>query len=225
MLVFFGALALLAATAQDPFARSALCSFGVCFYSPKPEFWNSLVHTLSAGSAVSVLFYWVLVQLPHHQKRERLKRIFAKQYRSFKLECIDIFLVLSASPQDNDTAKRLLDLGEFRAFFKQTNSNEKERWDCFLNGLNGYYLDALARKMEHLRDEFRIFLLAVESDDEELLELLKRFTQYTHYNVTRSEDYDEIKSLSGYFWQLFAGWSVIDGYSDDDAVLKAIQRI
>ncbi len=223
--LFFIALFAMAITASDPLAREALCDFKICLRAYRPDYWNAIFNTMASGAVISLFFYWVLVELPQYRKRERLKRIFASQYRSFKLQCIDIFLVLSNSTNDSETAVRLLEPDEFRKYFKQDAGDHQILWDRFLNGLNDYYLEALARKMEHLRDEFRFFLLAVESEDEKLIELLKRFTETTHYNVTRSEDYDEVKSLSGYFWNIFAGWSFIDGYRSDDIVLEAIERI
>lgn len=215
----------MAITVSDPLARDALCSWGFCFRSSNPEYWNSLFHTVASGAVISLIFYWLLVELPRYQKRARLKRIFALQYRSFKLQCIDIFLVLSKSSSDLETAVRLLDPTEFRLFYKQEADDHQDRWYRVLNGLNDYYLDALARKMEHLRDELRIFLLAVESDDEELVELLSRFTEMTHYMITRSDGYDEVKSFSRYLWQVFAGYSFSEGYRNNDIVLEAIERI
>jgi len=223
--LFLTALFAMAITGSDPLARDALCSFEICLRAYSPDYWNTIFHTIASGAVISLFFYWVLVEFPRYKKRERLKRIFASQYRSFKLQCIDIFLVLSNSRNDSETAVRLLEPDEFRKYFKEDAGDHQIRWDRFLNGLNDYYLEALARKMEHLRDEFRFFLLAVESDDEQLIELLNRFTETTHYNVTRSEDYDEVKSLSGYFWNIFAGWSFIEGYRNDDIVLEAIERI
>ncbi|WP_276913104.1 hypothetical protein [Hyphomonas atlantica] len=215
----------MAVSASDPIARDTLCAINLCFRSKHPSFWNSLFYSLASGGVLSILFYWLLVALPRYKKRARMKRIFADQYRSFKLQCIDIFLVLSRSPSDHETASRMLNPVEFRTFFNEDTGDNQSRWHRFLNGLNSYYLDALARKMEHLRDEFRIFLLAVEADDPELVGLLKRFSEATSYHVTRSDDYDEVKSLSGYFWELFAGWSFAMGYRDDDMILDAISRI
>jgi len=223
--LFIFASVIMAASTDNPLARDAICSVGICFTSEEAGFWNPLFNTLASGAVLSILFFWLLVEFPQHRKRERLKRIFVTQYRSFKLQCIDIFLVLSKSPSDSEMAQRLLDLDEFKTFFKEDTGDGQDRWYRFLNGLNDHYLEALARKMEHLRDEFRIFLLAVESEDEELVGLLKRFTEATYYHITRSDDNDEVKSLSGYFWELFAGWSVIEGYRSDDIVLKAIQKI
>lgn len=224
LILFTVAIGAMALTTPDPLARDALCASGFCLASSNPEFWNSLLHTLASGTVLSVLFYWMLVEVPRYRKRERLKRSFVARYRSFKLQCIDIFLVLSKSPCDHQTAVRLLEPSEFRHFFKEDTGDHQNRWHRFLNGLNDYYLEALARKMEHQRDEFKLFLLSIESEDEELVGLLHRFADSTFYHVTRSDDYDEVKALGGYFWELFAGWNFIEGYRKEDLILEAIRK-
>ncbi len=223
--LFILAIFVMAATTDDPFLRNNFCSLGVCFKSPNYEFWNQLFHGLATGTVISVLFFWLLVEFPRHRKRERLKRVFEAQYRSFKLQCIDVFLVLSKAPTDSGTATTLLSQERFREFFKVDTGDGQNRWHRVLNGLNDYYLDALARKMENLRDELRLFLLAVEAEDKDLILYLKDFAEGTHYSINRSNDYDEVKSLGGFFWSLFTGWSLIDGYCDEDVFLEAVKRI
>lgn len=222
---FLIALLLMALSAPDPMARDWLCVSGPCFSSSNPDFWNPIIHTLASGTVLTLIFYWALVKLPQDRRRSMIKRTFEAQYIAFKLRCIDIFLVISKSKYPHDQHEKLLDVREFRRFFKEDTGEGQNRWHRVLNALDDYYLGVLARKMEYLTSEFRTFVGVLETDDEELLGLLLRFSEYTNANVTFENDYDDVKSLSRYFWDVFAGYNFFEGGNrEQDKVLDAIRR-
>lgn len=229
LLLFFGSVFLLAMSSPEAVAREYFCNrISLCFKSEQPSFWNSIVFSLASGSLVSILFYWMLVRFPELRRRKRLKSVFLAQYKSFKLQCIDIFVVLShggGGLYEPGLNERLLDQVEFRKYFKAETGEGQNRWHRVLNNLNDYYLEALARKMEHFREDLNFFVRAVDIPDEDKVAAFNRLSQSTYYHVTRSDDYDEVKSLSQYLWQLFSGWSFIAGYSDDDPIVDLVSSV
>ena len=78
--------------------------------------WASVLYTLSVGFVGSFIFYLFVVYIPERQKRKRVKIRLQKQYRSIKLDIIDLLLRLSNSQFYQDR-ENLLDQQEFRRFF------------------------------------------------------------------------------------------------------------
>jgi hypothetical protein len=226
LISFLVALAILLLSNDDDLARTWTCeTLHLCFRSKNPEFWNSIGNSISTGTLLSLLFYWILVRWPEIRRRRRVVRNFLSQYAAFKSGCIDTFLVLSRSPSNTELIRELHDPTRFRAYFKEPVGNGQNRWHAFLNGLNDYYIEAIARRMENFRDEIHLLVQTIDIQDEEAAEYLSYLSTTTFFRITRSDDYDEVKSLSGYFWNTFAGWNFVEGYRDDDPLLTFLDRI
>lgn len=226
LIPFFFALVSMALTNPDPWVRDSLCTMNMCLRSNHAEFWNSILNTLASGAVLSIFFYWLLVSYPNYQKKKCLKNVFKSQYLQFKKECIGIFLAVSQAPSDMQTIQSLAtDVEKFRSFFSQLTDGKNNRWHSVMNNLSDFHLDRLANTMEILRDELRFFLLATDSENEDLVLLLTNFTAVTHANITRESDYDSVRYFSGYAWDIFAGFNIITGGRDTDLVLDAIERI
>lgn len=127
-LVFFViCIVLFILTTDSSLVRETLCEVRICFLSEDPDFWNTLLNTFAAGGAISILFYWILVQWPEHRKRQRIKRNLAAQYRAFKISCIENFLVVGDGGFKSDLPEKLLPVVNFRDCF---NSENKRRMVC-----------------------------------------------------------------------------------------------
>lgn len=87
---------------EEPDLRDALCGFGVCFYSGVADWWNKLIYDLSAGTLISIVFFWLLARWPEHKRKMRIKRSFAAQYRIFKRACIENFLAVADGSFDGE---------------------------------------------------------------------------------------------------------------------------
>ena len=185
---------------------------------------NSVIFGLSIGFLVSVIFYTLVVWYPERQRKKLIRRNFEEQYRHFKEDTIAIFLLASTNGYDGDLPKRLSDQREFRKYFKERVDESQTRWDSVLNGLNKEFLKDLLVELEILLSEVTFVLNNINIDDRNVFGFFKGLLQtvYRLKNITPNED---VKQLSQFLWQLFAGWSSAEGYREYDIVEEMIKGI
>lgn len=221
----FGLLVVVLA-ADGSVARRSLCDGAhLCLMSRDAAFWNKVLYDLALATVASVFFYWLLVRWPEHERRHRVKVSFALQYRAFRLACIDQFVMLADGSAEVGFAEELLDLDSFRAYFKEDLGDRDNRWYRVQNHIRDHDLAVLVGRMELLREEISRVLLTTDITDAETLDFFKRFSRLTYTFRNASTDYDSVKSLFGFFWGLFSGWDVIEGYTGRDFVADMIERI
>lgn len=185
-----------------------------------------LANTVSVGFVISAIFYFIVVYLPERQRRGRIHRSMKRQYRSFKLSCINIFLMLSNS-QDYQHRHNLLEQEEFRRYFKNSNNRNENRWDAIWNGVedNEYYLNEILYELRLLNDEINFIRSSIDIHDEEVFQFLNILSQIIHRMESTKTNYEDMKSFSRYLWEIFSGWSFIDGYRKTDLIAVMIDRI
>jgi len=183
-----------------------------------------LVNALSVGFVISAAFYFIVVYLPESQKRRRIHRSMERQYQLFKKSCIGTFLILSNS-QEYQHREMLLDQEEFKRYFKNSNSNNKNRWDAVANGIqdNEYYLNEILYELRVLNDEIKFVRSNIDIHDEEVFQFLNNLSQIIHRMESTKPEYDDIKSFCRFLWEIFTGWS--DGYRKTDIIADMIVRI
>ena len=106
LLVSFS-LAIMFLANEDAFVRERLCSI-VCFRSQHAAAFNKIFYDIAATSLVTVLFYFLVVRLPEYLTRQRIKRLIVKQYRAFKIDCIQIFLLVADASYPAGLPEQLL---------------------------------------------------------------------------------------------------------------------
>jgi hypothetical protein len=211
---------------EDPFVRIAVCNHtGFCSTFAYAKAWYKVFYDLGIGALVSLAFYYIVVRLPEYQRRQRLKRSLELHYRAFRLNCIEIMLAVADGGYTGGQAEALLDPEEFKKYFKQKVTPDKERWHEFMNNLNEFYLVRLQTLMEQLRDELMFVLNNTDIPKEEPFEFLKRLSAAMYSMKSVTIGYDEIKPLAGFLWDVFAGWDWIKGYRKEDIVKKMIDEI
>lgn len=185
-----------------------------------------LVNALSVGFVISAAFYFIVVYLPESQKRSRIFRSMEKQYLLFKKSCIGTFLILSSS-QEYQHREMLLDHEEFRRYFKNNNENNENRWDAVANGIqnNEYYLNEILYELRVLNDEIKFVRSNIDIHDEEAFQFLNYLSQIIHRMESTKPAYDDIKSFCRFLWEIFTGWSFVDGYRKKDIIADMIMRI
>lgn len=224
--LLLGSIALVVLCNEDPFARDFLCEqLGFCPSSPHPQAWNKTLYDIGMGGVVSLIFYWLLVWLPDHQKRQRLKRSLAAQYIAFKKDCISTILSTIRLAYTIDDRDELLDQDHFKEYFKEKVTDSQERWHVFLNKLDEYHLNELIDSMKIFRDELQFTLNNADIPNDESFEFLKRLSRLISSLENTTLDYDSTKRLSGVLWTIFTGWDLITGYRDHDIVEKTIRSI
>jgi hypothetical protein len=188
---------------------------------------NLIVFDLSIGFLISVFFYLLVACYPNRKRKNLIKRNFEEQYLSFKHDMICIFLGASEKFYDSELPSKLSDQSEFKKFFTTPDKNDSRniRWYAVLNGLNEYHLKELLVAMEIFMNEVSYVLNNVEINDPNVFSFFKRLSQAVHKMKNSTLEYEDVKQLSGFLWDLFAGWNFIDGYREDDIVKVMIEKI
>ncbi len=182
---------------------------------------NTIIFNLSIGFLVSIIFYLLVVWFPNRRRRNIIKRNLEEQYRSFKEDTIEILLMACSG----DYHSKLSDQNEFKKYFKEKISESQNRWDAVFNGIDDYLLRELLVELEILLNEVSFVLNNVYINDPNIFSFFKRLSQSVYRLKNTTLEYDDRKVLMGFFWELFAGWSLVDGYSDDDIVKVMIDKI
>jgi hypothetical protein len=185
-----------------------------------------LVNALSIGFVISAIFYFIVVYLPENQKRNRVCKSMDRQYQMFKLSCIATFLILSDS-QEYQNREMLLNQEEFRRYFKNNNTNNVNRWHLVANKIqeNQYYLNEIIYELKLLNDEIKFIRSSIDIYDDEVFTFLNHLSQIINRMEATKPEYDEIKSFCRFLWEIFTGWSFIDGYRETDLIEEMISRI
>jgi hypothetical protein len=121
----------------------------------------------------------------------------------------------------------LLDQAEFRRYFGIHVTDNQTRWHGVLNSLNqnAYLLRDILHELEILREELLYVLSSIDVHDEEVFDFLKRLSHAILRLKDVEPEYDDIKYIGGFLYEIFAGWSFIEGYRKEDIVLSMIERI
>jgi hypothetical protein len=230
-LLFVVFLAAVVLGSEDPSARIWVCE-RIRLCPAHASGWRKLFYDLGVGGLTSLFFYGLLVRLPEFERRNRIKRSFRDQYRAFKWDCISTILGVVDGTHATKTVEELLDQKKFRAYFKQEVSYRHDKWMVFINELREHNLSDLLVAMEIFRGEVLYVLNNTDVANEQTLAFLKRISaaifalqQQTSLEQRTTRDYDAVKQLGGFFWELLAGWNFVEGYQDEDFVEKMIRSI
>lgn len=186
---------------------------------------NSIVFALSMGFVVSSIFYGLVVSLPEKRRRLRIASNLERQYKDFKEDSIATFLSAMQNSYPADLPRQLSNQKAFKDYFNTAYDESQSRWHRVLNGFDDYHLKAVLTELQILREAVHYALNNVEVRDDDVFAFFHRLSQQVYKFQNTKEDYDDVKSLSGFLWQLFAGWSWIDGYRDEDIVEVMIAKV
>ncbi len=183
------------------------------------------LYGIALSTIAASIFYLFQVFIPEQRKRKILKDNFKLNYMLFKKDCISLFLFSLKISWDSELSKELLDLEKFKTYFKANLEEDIDKWHGVLNGLNKSLLKELLFKFEILFHEIDFFINNVSLEDGEVLDFLKRLKNEVYLLKNTKSDYIEIKILADFLWQLFAGWSPISGYRENDIFEEMLERV
>ena len=211
-----------------------LLAFLFCIYflfAPEKYKLNPLsmnfIYAVSISIIAAYIFYIFNIYLPEKKRKNIIKHNFEEQYLYFKEECIYIFLSALGKSSNKDIFEELCDLRKFKEYFKEEHSINQDRWHKVWQELNGHLLEDLLIELSILRDEVAFILNNTEINDKSVLSFFRLLSQRTYGFMARgiNMEYEEKKSLLSFLWELFTGWSFIDGYREEDIVKSMIQKI
>ena len=187
---------------------------------------NSIIFNVSIGFLVSIIFYILVVWIPDKRRKNIIKHNIEEQYPFFKEDTIHILLsACSVGSYDSNSPSKLSDQNEFRKYFKENISASQNRWHAVFNGLEGYLLRELLVELEILLNEVTFVLNNVYINDQNVFSFFKRLSYSVYKLKNTTSEYDDLKRLASFLWELFAGWSMIDGYRNEEIVKVMISKI
>lgn len=206
------------------------CLFFIFIYKTQEE--NNLelmnfFYAISISIIAASIFYVFNIYLPERKRKDIIKHNFKEEYIYFKKYSIAIFLSVLGESSNAKIEEKLCDLSEFKKYFKEKCGSGQERWYKVWGELNRNTLKNLLVGLDILRDEVFFMLNNIEINDEKVLSLFKLLSQsvYRYRAKGINMDYEEKKALLRFLWQLFSGWSFVDGYRKDDVVMLMIEKI
>lgn len=185
---------------------------------------NQIIFNVAVGILVSQAMYVLVVWLPEHAKRKRVRNNLQHHYALFKEQCIYQLLFASEGGADPEVVEDLADIKKFRDYFKAIGPSGGEKWYSVMNGLEAQHVSAIVVELGILAEELKYTLAAIDVGDDEVYAFLKRLNRAIVVLRDGSEDSD-IEYLTNFLWELFAGWSMVTGYQDGDFVLDRFERI
>jgi hypothetical protein len=223
--IFLVSAAVIVLGQEDPFLRKELLgglNFPLWLHA---HAWRKVLYDLGVGSFLSVVFYGLVVRLPEHRKRERIKRDFAKRYKFFKEDCIAEMLSVADGGYEYGFHETLVDQENFRAYFQESISPSQDRFHAFLNNLQAENLEVLLTQLEILRDEISYVLVSTDIGDDKSFDFFKRLSSIIALRRKTTMGYDDTKNFGGFLWEMFAGFSPANGYHEGDMVEQMIEAI
>jgi len=224
---------------EKKIASIVMISFTFCilfiFTNRMPELFKYGSELMNFLCAISIsiiaasIFYVLNIYLPGQKRKNIIRQDFEEQYLYFKKECIHIFLSALGKSINPKIVQKLCDLDEFKKYFKEKCGNAQVRWDKVATELdcNKIFLKDILVQLGILRNEVAFILNNTEINNKYVLSFFKLLSQNVYgYRVTGiNMEYNERNRLLGFLWELFTGWSKIDGYRREDIVEIMIQKI
>lgn len=186
---------------------------------------NTLIFGLSVGYLVSLVFYFIVIDVPRRMSLRHMKRSFIEQYEYFKTNTISIFLAACDEAESYDKLETLSDQEKFTTHFNEEVTESQSRWHVVMNNLSGDLLRDLLIEMEILRSEISFLLANAVIYDSNVFDYFKRLSVDIQQLRKSTSGYDDIKRLCNFLWCLFSGFDPVNGYRENDIVLEMLERI
>ena len=217
------------------FSISNIIHFGIFFdyfqYLNKKPWWidaYNLINGFTINIFAAYLFYWVIEFIPTKKRKSIIKNRLEEQYKLFKKTVIQLFLdVLDQSLRGQETSKLLTELQDIKHFREYFGAKGNERMYKVWNAIeqNKKLLDDIIPELSLLRDEISFAVNNVKIHNEDIFVFLKNFSQVLYCLEKRDYYNNHVKALMQFIWQIFAGWSWVEGFAEKDIVQSIIDEI
>jgi len=169
-------------------------------------------------------------QLIENEERKRInaaKENLKAQYNAWKHDIIYslLFLAEPGKGVNSELPDRLMDVGEFREYFKEDDSS---RWYAIANNLSSenYYSNEIIHGLEAFQHHIETFISVSRISNPDTL---KRLTRYVnHLRSLRKRDLDKYDDQKGFMrdlWSILAQWDFSAGDHKRDILLEAIDSV
>jgi hypothetical protein len=169
--------------------------------------------------------FFLVVRLPEHTKRVRVRRNLAVAYDSFKEASIAVFLGAINKSYSFELLQELKGLEGFKDYFSQPFAPGQDRWHGVANGLDEFKIRTLVVEVEVFMNELHYTLAAIDVREPKAFELLKRLSHILYRSKSWSTEYDDVKGMLGFMWSLHTGWDLVTGYRSTDLISETIASV
>jgi hypothetical protein len=221
LLLAVAAAAAMLKTSDDPVLPALSQSVMGAWLAQLPT-GNQIIFDFSVGLTSSIFTYFLFVRIPEERKRSRVLAHLAVTFREAKLNLIRLYLSMVGRSYESNLPETLLDQDAFRSYFGGPGDN---RWYGVANGLNEYWLNAIAAELEILHNELQFALAAVEPRNVAGYAKLKSVAAWTLRSKNIDLDSDDSKPFLRALWGMHTGFSFVDGYTGRDVIADEIQSL
>lgn len=186
---------------------------------------KQIVFDLSVGALSAIGMFYLLVRLPEKERKDRVKLHLLSSYKSFKRSNIEIFLTALKTSFDSELIETLMEQKDFREYFKESHVPGQKRWDGVANQMDDFMLRQIVLEAEVFYGEFQYALSIIDISDDVVFSFMKRFSTALYRAKNWSSDYDGTKQVLRFFWEVFAGWSPAEGYSEHELLPHMISKL
>lgn len=188
------------------------------------------VEALLGVVLMGVFLLAVSNQLIENEERKRInaaKENLKAQYNAWKHNIMYslLFLAEPGKGLNSDQPNRLMDVREFREYFKEDDSS---RWYAIANNLSSknYYSNEIIHGLEIFQHHIETFISVSRISNPDTLQQLTRYVN--HLKNLRKRDlgqYDDQKRFMRDLWSILAQWDLSSGEHKRDMLLEAIDSI
>lgn len=187
---------------------------------------------LLIGSAVSFLFYFLLVFLPEAKRKRVLKNNLSEIYRGIKKEILYqvVFASVKGGRSDlianSDTIDELLEPKGFTSAFEGGRESD-EGFYAFQNQMSDetHEYRNIVHNLKLLQKHINFLLHNYSIQDSQLLSQMKWLENRIFDIEFVGPGYDESKNLSSFIWSMFTGWNIIEGDTGGDPIQRMIDTL
>lgn len=213
----------------------SLLAIEICLPQPVHEWQRELLSfsiNFLTGGLISFLFYFLVVYLPENRRRHIIKQNLKSIYRRIKKDILwqIVFASIAGGRHDLTTdpeeVDRLMEVDAFKAKFAHGREAD-EGFYAFENQMveETYEFRQIILSLSILSRQIEYVLHNYAIDNQEVFDFFKRLEAFLLRMQRLQPGYDESEALTGFIWEIFAGFNVIEGYRGYDFIEKMIDDI
>jgi len=170
------------------------------------------------GSLVSFIFYFMVVYIPTHLRKENAKRVFLHFYNQFREDVLREILHLAEFEGDkNEKVEELKNTDNFISFAQEPSEEEGQtNWHVLMNNIDsddhGHARKTIVVRLSELQREADFLVRAVGVEDETLLQNFRRLDrslQDGRYKEELDWNWGEDKQFTDSLYELLSGRSLV----------------
>lgn len=187
---------------------------------------------LLTGGVISFLFYFLVVVISERRKKSIIKSNLRRLYRDIKHDILRqvVFASIKGGRTDLTTSveevDRLMDVENFKAAFAH-GSEADEGFYAFENQMSNETSEfrEIVLNLQMLSKQIEFVLHNYVLDDQKAFDFFKRLELILLKLQSSGAGYDESKPLCRFVWEMFTGFSFIEGYRGYDPIERMVDGI